>query len=210
MHANVNRPMKPLAPSSHLSTQQAARLCSVNRRTILCWVKDGLLPAHQTGGGHNRVLFADLLGFMHSRGMPLPEGVEPAGPRVAIVDDDVEFVTALSRFVLQARPEAELQVAHDGFGGGMLVATFKPQLVFLDVVMPGIDGVEVCRRLRAQPALRQTKIIVVSGHLTDARRQELSSLGADLALAKPIHQQQLVAALDEHLPVRPQALRPRS
>lgn len=179
-----------------LSTLQAAELCGVGRSTMLRWVKAGLIPSFTTGGGHRRMLRNDLLGFMHERGMPVEEG----GPRIAVVDDDPNHVAALCRLIELHLPEAEVRTAFDGFRGGMLVTEFKPDLLFLDYMMPGVNGVEVCRTIRATPALSETRIVVVSGHVNDELERELRAIGAEQVLSKPIRPELILAELERFLP----------
>lgn len=183
------------------STVQAAELCAVGRSTMLRWLKAGLIPSHTTGGGHRRVLRGDLLAFMRERGMPAPEG----GPRIAVVDDDPNHVEALGRLLELHLPEAEVRTAHDGFQGGMLVTELKPDVLFLDYRMPGVDGAEICRSIRAAPALAGTRIIVISGHADDALARELKALGAERVLTKPVRPELILAALKPYLPAVEQA-----
>lgn len=168
------------------STQQAAAMCGVDRRSMLRWVKAGVLPSFQTGGGRWRILRGDLVAFMQERGMPIPADLAPNPPRVVIVDDDVGFASALRRIVSSRRPDARVLTANDGFTGGMLVSEEQPHLLLLDVQMDGIDGVEVCRRIRANPALNSVKVVIVSGFLTDAQEQELLTLGVVRCCRKPL------------------------
>ncbi len=184
-----------IAPPT-LSTLEAAALCGVDRRSMHRWVQDGRLVSYRTGGGNYRIRRDDLVAFMEDRGMPLPDDLR-ATPRVAIVDDDEAHCRALARRVRRQLPGAEVEVAHDGFSGGMLVADWKPDLLLLDVVMPGLDGFEVCRRIRGKPALDGVAVVVVSGSLDDAVEQRLLGLGADHCLRKPVEPARLARVLDD-------------
>jgi two-component system, OmpR family, response regulator RpaA len=182
-----------------MSTTQAAALCHVGRTTMLRWVKAGLIPSHTTGGGRYRLLREDLLDFMHARGIPVLEehGLKP---RVAIIDDDRRHVDALMRIVSQHVANAEIKVAYDGFEGGMLVQAFRPHLILLDYEMPGINGGEVCRTIRAVPELKRATVVVISGRLDQQRRKELTASGADRLMDKPLDPDGIVALLHELLP----------
>jgi len=172
-------------PPAVLSTTQAARMCQVDRRTMLRWVDGGLLPHHQTGGGQRRILPADLAAFMHERGMPVPSKLDPGPVRVAVVDDDVGFVASMVRFLASEIPGADIRTASDGFAAGLLLSSFRPQLVLLDLVMPGMDGYEVLRRIRQRPELTRTAVVVVSGTVTPDLSASLLAQGASAALPKP-------------------------
>lgn len=182
-----------------LSTEQAAELMAVHSRSVLRWVKAGLLPAYQTGGGRWRIHRSSLAHFMAERGMAVPT-VLTAGPaRIALVDDDERFVAALVETLAELAPGADVRVAHDGFAAGLLLATFRPDLLLLDLVMPGLDGFEVLRRLRTHPDLDQTAVVVISGALNPDARKRFEDLGADRCLAKPINADELDRALTECL-----------
>lgn len=178
-----------------LSTTEAARLCQVDRRTMLRWVDNGLLPHHRTGGGRRRILVQDLVAFMHERGMPVPSALDPGPVRVAIVDDDTAFARSLNRFVTSVLPEADIRVAADGFAAGLLLSSFRPHLVLLDLVMPGLDGYEVLRRIRQQQELDGTAVVIISGSLTEAGAEQLQAMGAAATLAKPLEPERLQAVI---------------
>ena len=132
--------------------------------------------------------------------MPIPEALAPAGPTVVIVDDDEGFVSALARLVSARRPDARVLTAMDGFTGGMLVAAERPELLLLDVHMDGLDGVEVCRRIRADDELSSVQIVILSGHLTDEREAELRGMGVLNCFRKPVPPRQIHALVDGCLP----------
>src|SRR5690606_11419961 len=183
----------------HLSTQDAARYCGVDRRTILRWIEGGLVESYQTGGGRNRIRRADLIRFMRDRGMPVPHELDQGPRRVLIVDDDPNHIAAMQRLVKQSFPTAEIRQALDGFSAGLVVRAFMPHVMLLDVVMPGMDGLEVCRRIRGEPDLDGVRIIVVTGILDDALEQRFLALGADRCFAKPVDAIALQAAMRQFL-----------
>lgn len=183
-----------------LSTHDVASLCGVAPRTVLRWVDAGVLPGYQTGGGRRRVRKADLLAFMRGRGMDIPAALAPDRNRVAIVDDDRLHVQMLSRMLTGTYPGITVETAADGFAAGAMLFSFKPNLIFLDLVMPGMDGFEVCRRIRADSAFDDVGIVVVTGHLTEAWRQRLEELGADECLVKPFRAKDLEPLLKRFVP----------
>ncbi len=180
-----------------LSTQEAARLCQVDRRTMLRWLDSGLIHHHLTGGGWRRIQRSDLLAFMRERGMPIPADLDGGPPRIAIIDDDKNFTAGLKRFFEGELPEADVRVANDGFAGGLLVMSFRPDLVVLDIVMPGIGGLEVCRRIREQSILDDSAIVVVSGHLAPTWKVRLEALGASRCMHKPLSPDDLQVLIDQ-------------
>lgn len=111
--------------------------------------------------------------------------------RVLVVDDD-EAVTRLFTRALQPHGYA-VQVAHDGTSALSAVRDAPPDIVLLDVMIPGLDGYEVCRRLKRDPATRLLPVVLVTGLTERAQRIEGLKAGADDFLSKPVDLHELLA-----------------
>ncbi|TAK87246.1 MAG: response regulator [Betaproteobacteria bacterium] len=114
--------------------------------------------------------------------------------KVLIVDDEENIVTALE-FLLQ-RSGYETRVARNGDEALSEVASFAPDLVLLDVMMPRRSGYEVCQRVRAHPEWQRIKIVMLSAKGRDVEVSKGVSLGADLYVTKPFSNAELVAKID--------------
>ncbi|MCA9581336.1 MAG: response regulator [Myxococcales bacterium] len=183
-----------VAPSAYFTTSQAAQLCVVDPRTIARWTDAGLLRSHRTAGGRRRIVRSDLLAFMKDRGIPIPGRVAPSGPlRIAVIDDEPHFAKAVRLALTRIAPGAECRVAHDGFAAGTLLGDYRPDLILLDIAMPGMSGIEVCRYVRSEPRLAGTYIVVASGHLTDEVQAQARAAGADRCIAKPLGRSELTS-----------------
>jgi excisionase family DNA binding protein len=180
-----------------LTTGQAAKLCAVDPRTIGRWADAGLLRSHRTVGGRRRMLRSDLLDFMRHHGMPLFAHDSPRQPRIAVLVDDTHVVSALLRAIVRIVPGADCRSAHDGFLAGALLTSFRPELVFLGIVMPGLSGIEVCEHIRSTPELAGTAVVIVSGHLSDDLRTRLAAVGADRFVSKPFSPSDIESAVAE-------------
>lgn len=183
-----------------LSTHDVARFCSVTPRTVLRWVDAGVLPGFQTGGGRRRIQKDDLVRFMRGRGMALPDELQPSRNRVAIVDDDLLHVQMMQRVLKSMSPHLEIRTAADGFSAGALLFSFRPHLVFLDLVMPGLDGFDVCRRIRAEPDFEGAGVCIVTGHMSAPVRRRMQELGADECLTKPFRRSDIRPVLERFVP----------
>lgn len=165
-------------------TGDVARWCGVTVRTVLNWIEQGLLPAYQLPGrGDNRVRVPALLEFLARHDMPVPEALRPKTRRVLIVDDDPDAARLAADSL--KRVGFEPRVARDGFSAGVELAAFRPDLVTLDLRMPGMDGLQVLRYIRGQKSFRHLKVLVITG----ATRNELEGAlkaGADDYLQKPV------------------------
>lgn len=189
-----------MKPSEHISPQQAADLCGVSRSTLLRWLDGGAIPHSSTAGGWRRILLHDLVAFMREHGIPVPIEIDPGPARILLVDDEPAVTRGLRRVIRQALPDAEVHEVNDGFSAGLTALEILPHVMVLDLRMPGLDGVEVCVRMRQQPLLRGTAVVVLSGHIDEPMEAELRALGVRACLRKPIPSQELVAALKPMLP----------
>ena len=171
-----------------LTTGEVAQYCQVSPVTIFRWIKEGKMPAHSTAGGHYRVRATDLLAFLAKHSIPVDTDLrrEVANEkRILVVDDEQPIVDTVVRNLQRLGPNFRFATAFNGFDAGRELALFSPDLVVLDLMMPGVDGLEVCRQVKGEAQTRHVKILVVTGysspeHLTSARLA-----GADDCLAKP-------------------------
>ncbi|TPV94035.1 MAG: response regulator [Myxococcales bacterium FL481] len=182
----MSRVRTPPPTKDTYSTHDVARICCVTPTTVIRWIEDGLIPAFKTVGGHRRVRREDLERVCGERGIPFsaPTGNEVG--RLLVVDDE-PVVLELVRDVVKALSQKfEVEVAKDAFDAGRLVATFRPQLIILDLMMPGVDGFEVCTRLKADPATRNSEVIAITGYYTEANMDRILAAGAVACLRKPL------------------------
>ncbi len=181
-------------PKEALTTGEVAGYCGVNFRTVIRWIERGLLEAYKLPGrGDNRIRVEDFLTFLRENEMPIPDDFRGTSNRVLIVEDEPAMASAIQR-VLRRRG-FDTTIASDGFSAGALVAMVDPVLVTLDLMIPGIKGVEVLRFIRSTPRLAHVKILVVSG-MPRKELDEALAAGADDALAKPFDNRTLLAKID--------------
>jgi len=181
------------------TTFEAAKLCHVSPLSIINWVNAGRLPAFRTPGGHRRIRREDLVRFMRDTGMPLPEELrEGSGrPRVLVVDDEASIREVLTEHLTTREKPYEVMAAADGFEAGRLVATFKPDVVLLDLRMPGMDGFQVCRTVKADPETSNTVVIAMTGYYTPETEARILECGAMRCIAKPIEPSALGTQIDQ-------------
>jgi CheY-like chemotaxis protein len=106
--------------------------------------------------------------------------------RILIVDDDRAVVGFLKELLEGGEHQTVVDTAYDGFDAGHKVHTFMPDIVLLDLMMPGIRGTEVCRQIKQIPGHAEVRVIAMTGHLTPENEAELMAAGAECCLAKPI------------------------
>lgn len=176
-----------------LTTGDIASYCEVTSAAVLKWIGSGKLPVFTTPGGHYRILRTDFRNFLLYHGMFIDEGFFGKGrgrKRVLIVDDEPTVVTFIEGALL-LEGKYELATAGDGFDAGQQVITFNPDLIILDIMLPGMDGFEVCRRVKTDAATQHIKILAVTGFATEENIRRILHTGADDYLAKPLKLQDL-------------------
>jgi CheY-like chemotaxis protein len=114
---------------------------------------------------------------------------------VLIVDDD-QFIRKLISTTLEDVTNFELHEAADGLEALEIAKREHPAIVFLDVDMPGLDGIEACRRLRADQATSSTTIVMLTAAHGDAVQGQAEEAGADLFLTKPFSPLDLLRLVD--------------
>ena len=169
-----------------LSTKDAARVCKVALSTIVYWFDKGLIKGYRTPGGHRRIFRQDLESFMNNHKIPLAGRLPDEKFRVLVVDDEPQVAEFFSRTLASLDGEIEFASAVNGFQAGRLLSTFRPNLVFLDIVMPSLDGFEVCKLIMNDPETRDVEVIAITGHGNPENVQRILKAGATQLLKKPI------------------------
>jgi two-component system chemotaxis response regulator CheY len=116
--------------------------------------------------------------------------------RAALVVDDDPFIRRLIATTLEDVAEFEIHEAANGIEALEVARRQRPSLVFLDIDMPGIDGIDACRQLRADRATSATTIVMLTAADGDASQREAAAAGADLYLTKPFSPLDLLRLVD--------------
>jgi len=118
-------------------------------------------------------------------------------PRILIVDDEPNIVLALE--LLMKREGYEIRTVGDGERAVEAAETFRPDLILLDVMMPRMDGFEVCQRIRADASLKDISIVMLTAKGREVEKEKGLALGADLYITKPFSTREVVHKVKEML-----------
>jgi two-component system, OmpR family, response regulator RpaA len=173
------------------TTGEAAKICKVSQQTIIRCFDSGQLKGFRVPGSRFRRIPRDqLYKFMKENGIPT-DALESGKRKVLLVDDDEELVELITD-VLKNDGRFEVRIAGNGFAAGMVVKEYRPDLVVLDVMLPDINGRDVCQLIRSDAALEDVRIVCISGMVEEDKIEELKMAGADDFLQKPFDVEELV------------------
>lgn len=164
------------------TTFDAAKICHVTHHSIKNWIKQGLIKASRTPGGHYRILEEDLDAFREKYDM-FPREKSSHKKRVMIVDDDPDALALMEKILTDEG--FELIKVSNATEVGLKAAQLSPDLILLDFLMPEIDGFEVCKALRGDELTRNTPIMAVTCLTKEQDIERIFACGADDYLAKP-------------------------
>jgi len=165
------------------TTGEVADLCRVTKRTVIKWIDSGRLRGYRIPGSrHRRVAAPDLVTFMRDNGLPGYESLAPRR-RILIVDDDHDFA-ALLRDAL--RDQYTVDHASCAMEAASRLPVFEPDLILVDIRLPDLSGMEVCRHFRSWKSERRAAILAMSAYGHEIDLDEVRSSGADDFIAKPV------------------------
>ncbi|MBI5560543.1 MAG: response regulator [Deltaproteobacteria bacterium] len=170
------------------TTGEIASLSHVTINAVKKWIHAGKLNAFRTPGGHYRVLRSEFREFIEKYRMQIKEEVFPERKKVLITDDEpaiIEFLRG-ALAVKKGKDFYEIETAGDGYEALIKVGSFNPDLLILDIRMPRINGLEVCRRLRSDETTRGIKILAITA-FGNEEIQKVIEAGADYCLPKPLN-----------------------
>ena len=180
------------------TTGEAAEICKVSQQTIIRCFDSGRLGGFRVPGSKfRRIPRAELIKFMKANDIPT-ELLEGGSRRVLVVDDDPQILEMFQDLLPRAG-SMDVKTCSTGYDAGMLTESFKPHLIILDFMLPDINGDLVCRRLREREASKETKVLFISGVVSEEETDRLRQAGADGFLRKPFDVNQLLSQVNELL-----------
>lgn len=174
-----------------LTPTEAATRLSVSPITLRKWADKGLIKVITTLGGHRRYPLAEVERLLRRQSH---QGESPL--KIMIVDDDRFVSEILQEFLSSLSLTVVVEIANDGFEAGRKLTIFMPDIILLDLMMPGLNGFDVCQRVKKDPATARIRVIAMTGYPTEENIKRILSAGAEACLAKPVEHSELLAALN--------------
>ncbi len=213
----------PADTPEHLTTFQVARLLGVAVRSVQLMVNREELQAWKTPGGHRRITRESLERWLaahpdHHKGpvaaaaallvppapvVPAvasatpapPVAASPGRPVVLLIEDSIHYQNLVRLLMEESLPGVELQTANDGISGMALFGALRPDVLVVDLMLPGIDGATLIGALRTNPAFQAARLIVVTSLTAD----EVQKYRFVLQGITVIHKTDLVERLPDEL-----------
>jgi excisionase family DNA binding protein len=199
--------------ASYYTTLEVAKMLGMAVRSVQLMVDRGDLQAWKTPGGHRRITRDSLERWMQgsrSSGMRAPTAPRPAdggdqrgvsrrrgaqAPRVLLIEDSSHFQNLVSLMVKQKFPDVELHIASDGITGLVSFGQLQPDLIIVDILLPGIDGASLITGLRRHALFGHCQLIVLTS-LDEAQRGPYAFALDDVTV---IHKPRLMTELPHRM-----------
>ncbi len=179
-----------------LTTGEVAKICNVAPRTVSKWFDSGSLRGYRIPGSKDRrIPLNSLIRFMKAHNIPL-DGLQSGKTRILIVDGESEIIDVLEK-VLTEQANYEVKTSHSGFAAGIECEKFRPHVILLDMHLRDIDAMDLLKQVRQNNDLQLTKVIAMSGKLTDGQAHQLTQTGFDGYLKKPFHVRQVIESVED-------------
>ena len=177
----------------YLTPNEAAVRLMISPVTLRHWALAGKLAFVTTPGGHRRFAEEEVERFAAEHQQTMAKAIpdDDGKKRILIVDDDIQLSEYLAELLRGLPVAVQIEVANDDFEVGQKILSFRPQVVLLDLMMPGLNGFGVCHKIKDNPATRNIRVIVMSSYITPENTQKAMQAGAEVCLAKPLDTAQL-------------------
>lgn len=187
------------AMADHYTTLEVAKMLGMAVRSVQLMVDRNELEAWKTPGGHRRISRASVERWMSTQGAERTAQLSsaPATPasgrasKILLIEDSIHFQNLVGLIVQQHFPGVVLHVANDGITGLALYGQTQPDVLIVDILLPGIDGATLITTLRSHPQFSRSHLIVV----TSLDEQQREPYAFALQGVKVIHKPRLVAEL---------------
>ena len=179
-----------------------ARVCQVSPATVASWIDAGHLKGHKTPTGRRRVESADLVDFLRSHGMAVPQDLAAGGQSakvgggggggvgggareaVVVVEDDPSYLRALVRSLEATDLDLDVVQASSGMDALLEIGRVQPSVIVLDYRLPDLNAVEVVERLLEPGRQLDAEILIVTGGMPAEAQAELRQVGVRTIINK--------------------------
>jgi len=185
---------------TYLTTGEIGKILHVTRVTVYRWIRLGQLKAVRVHKGKYRVAKNDFAEFIKQHDLHNQVDSEIiAAPtlKILIVNDEPRIIKTLKTFLEKANPHYHILGATNGFDAGKLLVSFNPDIVILYLIMPGIDGFEICKHIKSDPHTKHIAVIAITGPAPEKNMNQMRKAGADGIFIKPPDYKKLWTSIEK-------------
>lgn len=165
------------------TTGQLGKILGVSRITVYKWIKSKKIEGVRLPGGRWIILKDVAEKIIKERNMDISQIFKEV--KILIGDDDVDLSNGLKSYLENKNPSFKIVSAYNGFEVGKYLYSFQPDVLIVDIFMPGIDGFEICRCVRKEMKLKDTLIIAITGYPEKENIKKIKREGANYVITKP-------------------------
>ena len=192
---------------SYLTPKVVAELLMVSTATIRLWAESGELKSRLTAGGHRRFMQNDIDVFAETKNLELNiqnrnkhenderENIKGL-TKILIVDDEPMYAEFLQTMLTIELQNVKTEISLDGFDAANKLRDFSPDIILLDINIPGLNGFKVCKHVKQTPALKHIRVIAISGELNADNTKLILKEGAEAFFEKPLNKAALLSQID--------------
>ena len=176
------------------SALEVANICGVVNQTAINWIRNGYLKAFSTPGSQYRIYLEDLVDFMKERNMKIPTELLEASQQkksisasILIVDDDRGLNQVVTKFIEKEIPDLSIFQAFDGFEAGAIMAEKKPNIILLDLDLPGVNGEDLFKKINASEEFGKPVVCVMTALKDETVLDRLKDNGVENFFIKPLN-----------------------
>jgi excisionase family DNA binding protein len=190
--------------ATHLDTAwlkpaEVAAYFKVSPITIRSWAQKGIITASKTPGGHRRYSLEEVE-RLASRKTEIDISVPDSHQKsILIVDDDTQVAGMLGAQIQHHFSDIKILYATDGFEAGALVTQNMPDLIFLDIMMPGIKGDAICRYLKKNTYTSHIPVIGITGYSSNENMSLMQQAGVERIITKPFDMKEIIDIVQEKI-----------
>lgn len=174
---------------NYMHVPKAATSCGVSTATLYKWIKNANLAVLHSSHGL-AVRIDDLRKYLLRQGLPIPSELKTS-LKIMVVEDEDFVAKIVIRIMQKLWPNAEILAENNGRTAAAKIVSFQPDLLLLDLALPGINGLELCRMVREERELEHTKVLVLTGSTDWETNWSAIHNGADEYLTKPFVSKEL-------------------
>jgi two-component system, OmpR family, alkaline phosphatase synthesis response regulator PhoP len=152
-----------------------------------------------TPGGHRRIPLSELVPFMKKYDMPVPADIDDPHSHILILDDEPMMTRLIEKGFAKHKDRYVVQISNNPVDALVQVGKKLPDLLVMDLMMPVMDGFQVCQILKSSPATKDMKIVAISGRKITGAQSDFLAKNVDLFLQKPFEMSDLLEAVERLL-----------